>query len=259
GAGGRHIGPQFTAAGFAPEGTGRRGGETPVACTARPWPPVFNASPHSFMSPEFFYFDLGRVLLDFDHTRMLRQMAELVGVSVETMAAAVMPSGDPSEGDPQWRLEAGELDEDVYFAGLCHRLGVRPDRAELDRAVSDIFTPIDASMRLAERLHGGGHRLGLLSNTNPIHWRWCLGSGRYPTLDRVFEVGVSSFEAKSMKPDAAIYRHAIARAGVPAERIFFTDDRPENVAGAIACGIDAVLFTGAEALVGDLDARGVAC
>jgi len=44
-------------------------------------------------------------------------------------------------------------------------------------------------------------------------------------------------------------------AGVAAGEIFFTDDRAENVAGAIAAGFDAVLFTSVEALESELRSR----
>lgn len=206
--------------------------------------------------PEFLYFDLGKVLLDFDHARMLRQMAEVAGVSVGAMRSALMPEGEPTEGDPQWRLEAGQLGEDAYYESLCEALGTRPPRAELELAASDMFTPIEASFDLVERLASAGCRLGLLSNTNPIHWRFFM-DGRYPALPTAFEVLVGSFEVGAMKPDPLIYRVAIERAGVAAERVFFTDDKQENVDGAIACGLDAVLFTGAEALAEQLRSRGL--
>lgn len=208
--------------------------------------------------PQFLYFDLGKVLLSFDHGRMVRQMAEVGRVSVEAMRAALMPSGEPTQGDPQWQLEAGHLSEDDYYEQLCESLGCRPPRADLDLAASDMFEPIEASMRLLERLKAGGHRLGLLSNTNPIHWRFFM-DGRFPTLNEIFEVEIGSFHVGAMKPDPVIYHAAIKRAGVPAEQIFFTDDREENIAGAIACGIDAVLFTETATLEADLRSRGIAC
>ena len=60
-----------------------------------------------------------------------------------------------------------------------------------------------------------------------------------------------------MKPDSKIYESAIARTGVEPERIFFTDDRPENVEGAVTQGIDAVLFTSVPDLMNELKNRGV--
>jgi putative hydrolase of the HAD superfamily len=207
-------------------------------------------------TPEFLYFDLGKVLLTFDHPRMLRQMAAVADVSVEAVRTAIMPCGEPTVGDPQWRLEAGTLSIDGYYEHLCESLGVRPPREELWRAASDIFAPIEASMDLLERLHAAGHRLGLLSNTSPVHWDFFM-DGRFPTLTRVFEIPLGSFHAGTMKPDPAIYHYAAEKAGVSPQRVFFTDDRADNVEGARACGLDAVLFTDTAQLESDLRARGL--
>ena len=185
-------------------------------------------------------------------------MADAAGVTAEAMRTALMPSGDPAQHDPQWDLEAGALSESDYYEQLCERIGARPPRERLNLAASDIFAPIEPSMALLERLHAAGRRLGLLSNTNSIHWRYYF-DGRYPTLSKVFEVRIGSFEVGAMKPDPVIYQAALERAGVPAEKVFFTDDRVENVEGAIACGIDAVRFTDTAQLERDLRARGVDC
>ena len=45
------------------------------------------------------------------------------------------------------------------------------------------------------------------------------------------------------KPDPAIYRIVLDRAGVDASDAVFLDDSPTNVEGAIAVGMPAVLFT----------------
>jgi FMN phosphatase YigB (HAD superfamily) len=209
-------------------------------------------------TPEFLYFDLGRVLLTFDHAKMLRQMAGAAGVEPHVMREAIMPSGSPCEGDLQWQLEAGQVSDDEYFELVCERIGKRPQREQLEQASNDIFAPIESSLELLERLHEAGYRLGLLSNTCGMHWRWFL-DGRYPTLTKVFEVQLGSFQVGAMKPYPAIYEAAIAKAGVPAEKVFFTDDRQDNVAGAIACGIDAVHFSDTARLEYDLRARGIDC
>jgi putative hydrolase of the HAD superfamily len=206
------------------------------------------------MPPQFFYFDIGNVLLAFDHDRMIRQMAAVAAVGETAMREAILPSED--ETDLQWALEAGQITENDYYEQLCKTLSVRPPRKELNFAASDIFEPMEPTLRLVERMQRVGLRLGLLSNTNSVHWRFFL-DGRYPVLSRCFEQTVSSFEAQSMKPDSGIYRLAIEKAKVLPSDIFFVDDKEENVAGAIACGIDAVLFTGADDLEAALRERGV--
>jgi HAD superfamily hydrolase (TIGR01509 family) len=60
-----------------------------------------------------------------------------------------------------------------------------------------------------------------------------------------------------MKPAPEIYAAAAAMAAVAPEEIFYTDDRPDNVAGAIAAGYDAVLFQDVRQLARELRRRGV--
>jgi putative hydrolase of the HAD superfamily len=59
------------------------------------------------------------------------------------------------------------------------------------------------------------------------------------------------------KPGQAIYNRALDILGAPAERVLFIDDRAENVASAEAAGMEAILFTGADALRSELASLGV--
>ncbi|MFD6798081.1 HAD-IA family hydrolase [Streptomyces cyaneofuscatus] len=53
---------------------------------------------------------------------------------------------------------------------------------------------------------------------------------------------VTSAVEQVAKPDPAIYRIAAERAGVPAERCLFVDDRQENVDAATDLGMTGVLY-----------------
>jgi putative hydrolase of the HAD superfamily len=59
------------------------------------------------------------------------------------------------------------------------------------------------------------------------------------------------------KPDLAIYKRALDILGRPPERILFIDDRPENVAGAVAIGMKGIRFEGEDALRASLASLGV--
>ena len=67
-------------------------------------------------------------------------------------------------------------------------------------------------------------------------------------LRRYFRVAFSSCYVGLRKPDPAIYRRAL---------VLFIDDREENVVGGLAEGINAIRFTGADALRGELERLGV--
>jgi FMN phosphatase YigB (HAD superfamily) len=207
------------------------------------------------MPPRFLYFDLGNVLLSFSHDRMCRQMAEVAGLEPEAVRRLLF---EAAEGRPlQWRFEAGEVDAAAAYEHFCREAGCRPEQAALEAAASDMFAELPESVALVRRLAALGYRLGVLSNTNPLDFNFCRRT--FPFLEECFELAVVSYEARAMKPGPEIFRYAVERAGVasPGE-VFFTDDREENVAGALAVGLDAVLFESAEQVAQELARRGVA-
>jgi putative hydrolase of the HAD superfamily len=208
------------------------------------------------MKPAFLYFDLGNVLLTFSHERMCRQMAEVAGVSPAAVREALFGTPQTDAGHSvQWRFERGDLNALAVYEHFCEALGVRPDREQLSAAAGNIFEAIPESLAIIERLAAAGARLGIMSNTNPIDWAF-ISSGEFPFINRCFEHYVLSYKARAMKPERAIYEHAVQLAGFPAGEVFFTDDREENVAGAIEAGLDAVLFTTPADLKRDLVQRG---
>lgn len=212
------------------------------------------------MPPRVLYFDLGKVLVEFSHERMCAQMAEAAGISPDAVWQALF--GDAECVAAQVRYETGHISTDEFFDHFCAVTGTSPDRKRLADAVCDIFSPIEPMWELARSLAAAGNRLAILSNTNPVQWEY-ITDGRFPLVAMgsavsAFDWAILSYEAQAMKPDSVIYEAAIVRAGVAAEEVFFTDDREENVTGALAVGMDAVLFTGCDALTAELRERGVA-
>lgn len=202
-------------------------------------------------SIEFIYFDLGNVLLSFCHERMCSQMAQVAGVDAERVRSLLFDS------DSQRRFETGELNRDAYFDYFCEGVGRRVDRAALELAASDIFDVRPTMTPLLAALEASGVRMAILSNTNETHWRFLAAGPFAEVVPGPFEFAVLSFEERSMKPNSKIFEAAIRRAGAPPERIFFMDDRPENVEGARRVGIDAVQFVDERQLAADLESRGV--
>lgn len=208
------------------------------------------------MTPKFLYFDLGNVLIAFSHERMMRQMAQAAGVSEEEVRRALTTESAPRTS-LHWRLERGDISKDQFYEELAAALPRPFERPAMNLAVCDIFAPIAASLALVSRLKAAGNRLGILSNTNAPQWGF-LNDGRFPELNEAFELKITSFEARSLKPDAGIYQHAARLAGFSPGELFFTDDRDDNVEGAIAAGLDAVRFESTEQLESELKKRGIA-
>ncbi len=197
----------------------------------------------------FFYFDLGNVLLHFDHGLACRQMAELAGLAPDVVRRVVFDEG------VQWRYERGEISCQEFHAHFCHATRTSPDFAAFQYAASAIFEVNFSVAPVVVGLASAGQRLGVLSNTCAAHWNYCIP--RYAAL-RFFDVFALSYEIGAMKPDEKTYRAAAELAGVAPDEIFFTDDRPENIEAALRAGFDAVPFTTARRLANELHQRRVA-
>ena len=144
-------------------------------------------------TPRFLYFDLGNVLLHFDHRLACRQMGEVAGVPADRVWDMVFASG------LELRYESGEIDDRQFYETFCSQTGTRPDYDALLMAGSCIFTPNWSIFPVVGALAAAGYRLGILSNTCPGHWSYC-SSGRYGLLNKGFEVYALSYELKACKP-----------------------------------------------------------
>ncbi|MFM7072833.1 MAG: HAD family hydrolase [Planctomycetota bacterium] len=198
--------------------------------------------------PAFFYFDLGNVLLDFDHAIACRNVAEITGLAPEVVRQTIFRSG------LELRYEGGELTTEEFHLEFESRTGTKVSLDALMLACSDMFTVKPGMAAILAELRAAGHRLGLLSNTNVAHWRFVYPT-RYNELWPHFEVFALSFELKSLKPMPRIYEQAAELARVPATSIFFVDDRADNVANAEAVGMDAIRFESAMQVRQELNLR----
>jgi putative hydrolase of the HAD superfamily len=94
-----------------------------------------------------------------------------------------------------------------------------------------------------------GVRLALLSNA-PEPLATAIDKSEWaPSFDRRFY----SCRLGLAKPDPAVFRAVLDDLGAAPHSVLFIDDRPENVLAAAALGLQAVRFTLAEELAGQLD------
>jgi len=201
-------------------------------------------------TPKFIYFDLGNVLLYFDHQLAARQIAEVADISPEQVWQTLF------ERDLLARFERGELSREQFHSEFCTATGTCGDFDRLEFAASHIFGMNYSMLPIVSKLEDAGYRLGILSNTCASHWNYVLA--RYRALfPHAFEVLALSYEIGAAKPDAKIYHAAAKLAGVQPNEIFYCDDIQANVDGALSAGFDAVLYTTTPALVDELHARGV--
>ena len=193
-------------------------------------------------------FDLGGVIVPFDFMRAYRRFEQMTGTPPERLRETITDTGLV----PQF--ESGQLEPDEFVERLTGAIGVSMSMREFRDLWVSIFLPEALIPEAFLESLRARHRMLLLSNTNAIHFEMIRET--YPQLNH-FDHLVLSHEVKAMKPSPEIYAAALANADADPDECFFTDDVAAYVEGARHAGIDAVQFTGFNALLGHLRARGI--
>jgi FMN phosphatase YigB (HAD superfamily) len=202
------------------------------------------------MAPQHIFFDVGNVLVRFDRAEALSRVAEALGVQPDRLREAV------DEGDLLAELEAGRLDWDAVCSALAGRLDRTVEPGAIGEAYCSGFTLAHGMIPVLAGLERAGCPAGILSNTSAIHWAHLVGRGFGLLPGRLQPLVLSHLEGH-LKPEPEIFEIAARRAGVPPERIFFTDDIPAHVEAARRAGWDAEPFSSPIELARCLERRGL--
>lgn len=194
-------------------------------------------------------FDLGNVLIDFDHRIAMRALAGLSPKPPEEIFNLIFDS------ELTGSFEEGVLAPEEFFLKI---------KAVLDLKISyETFVPIwneifffseknFAVYTLASCL-AKNYKVSVLSNINSLHLSYIQKT--FP-LFNLFPI-ITSCELGTRKPDPKAYQLALERVGVAAAECFYTDDRAELIARARGMGIRGYTFTGSAQLKKDLLDNGV--
>jgi putative hydrolase of the HAD superfamily len=192
-------------------------------------------------------FDLGNVLIAVDEGRAAERLAARTGKTRQHIE-------EYARGTPYaTELALGKMSKKRFFRTVARDLAFDGTYEEFAEIWSDIFTPIEPMVALAESLTARVPRL-VLSNTNAIHIDFVLE--HYPFLND-FDAHVFSHEVGLLKPDAAIYQYALGKYGLTAGRTVFIDDIAANAEAARRVGMQAVHFRDSDQARAELTKLGV--
>ena len=180
-------------------------------------------------------FDFGGVVVTLDHNEAVRRFAAL---GLENAAEQLNPY---TQGGIFGELELGNISAEVFIeklSGLCHRqlsydeclhawLGYRKELPQRN---------LDTIVRLREE----GHRVILLSNTNPFMMKWALSNdfdGKGHSVAHYFDALYLSYKMGVMKPNETFFRTMLMMERILPANTLFIDDGPRNVAAASQLGI----------------------
>lgn len=155
---------------------------------------------------------------------------------------------DPST-DPLWQsmIAGGELTEREYWARRAADVGKSAGRElSLRDYMTMLYDPPIADMIRAEatdvvqRALAAGYGVSILTNDmRAFHGReWEAGVDFLLLVDHIIDCS----DTDILKPDPRAFQRAVDIIAVPAERILFVDDQPQNVRGAESFGLNAFWF-----------------
>lgn len=198
------------------------------------------------MAEKFVYFDLGNVLVTFDPRIAAQRLADAAACNIDRVLETVFIS------DVQQRYESGRLTDDQYADEINRMLGSDLSTERVLEAISEIFQPNWPIMLALENLKARGIPMGILSNTCDAHWSWLMQRD-WPMLHGWFQHHILSYRVQCMKPEQGIYQASEDQCGLVGSRIFFTDDRQENIQSAAGRGWITHHFSGVDGLMETLN------
>ena len=173
-------------------------------------------------------FDVGGVLVRLRYQPFVQYLTE-AGIDMSDLPAWLATVD----------LDAHERGE-ITGRDLLDRIAasaLRPfDPRDLERRWLDMFDRSAEMFELAQGLMDE-YRVYLLSNVGDLHWSHL--DAEYG-IASVGHGAIASFRVGAVKPSAAIYREAERRFDLDPAATVFVDDLARNVAGARACGWQAI-------------------
>ncbi|MBI4618893.1 MAG: HAD family phosphatase [Desulfobacterales bacterium] len=193
-------------------------------------------------------FDLGKVILNFDHMLICDGIARYSKYSSND----VCQLGFNSETFELY--DRGKIKSEDLFQWILRRFDINISYDMFKSVWSDIFSLNDSVETVLSALKKNGYYLVLVSNTNELHFDFIRENFKVIEL---FDDLVLSYRIGYSKPHKEIFREALKRAGSSPEDSVYIDDIEEFCKAAEDLGINSILYRSTEQLIKCLEELGV--
>ena len=196
-------------------------------------------------------FDLGNVLINFDHTIAANKISRFCDKSPQEIFNLFFDSNLTA------LFEEGKIQPLEFFLKVKGMLNLKLEYVQFLPIWNEIFfltTQNRAVYNLAKALKER-YKIALLSNINILHFAYLKRN--FPVFDAFHNI-ITSFEIGFRKPHPLIYKKTLEalKVSLPSE-VFYTDDRPELIEKAGELGLRSFVFKGAEELKHNLEEVGI--
>lgn len=202
-------------------------------------------------SIEVILYDLGNVILPFNHYQIAEKLSRFSQTQELQDPEKIFSYLFDFQRGMINRFDVGEISPREFFQILKEDLGLSISFSQFLPIWEDIFSEnVEVSQIILSQK--GRWRLGLLSNTDPLHFNYVLS--KFPIM-RAFDQWILSYKVGFKKPTVEIFQKAIEWASVEPQKILFIDDIEKHVEVAISLGMEGVHFISAEQLEKELSLK----
>jgi len=203
---------------------------------------------------EVIFFDLGNVILPFNNYQIAEKLCRFSQKREFQDPEKIFSYLFDLEKGVINDFDMGRVSPSEFFQSIKKSLGLSIAFEKFIPIWTDIFIENQEVSEIILSLKGKW-RLGLLSNTDPLHFQYIVST--FPIVSTL-EKWILSYEVGFKKPDARIFQRAMEWASVEPEKILFIDDTKGHVEAAISLGMQGVHFISATKLREELFQRQVA-
>jgi len=189
-------------------------------------------------------FDLGNVILPFNHYQIAERLSRFTKIKNFQDPQRIFSYLFDFEKGAINGYEVGKVSSIEFFQSLKESLLLSISFEEFIPLWNDIFWENVEVSEIIGSLKGK-KRLGLISNTNRLHFDYILL--KFPVI-QFFDKWILSHEVGFKKPAIEIFQKAIEWASVEPEKILLIDDIKKHVEVAVSLGMQGIHFVSAQEL-----------
>jgi FMN phosphatase YigB (HAD superfamily) len=193
---------------------------------------------------EVIFFDLGNVMLPFNNYQIAEKLSGFSQKREFQDPKKIFSYLFDFEKGVINDFDMGRVSPSEFFQSIKKYLGLSIAFEKFIPIWTDIFIENQEVSEIIVSLKGRW-RLGLLSNTDPLHFNYIVST--FPIISAL-EKWILSYEVGFKKPDARIFQRAMEWASVEPEKILFIDDTKGHVEAAVSLGMQGIHFVSADQL-----------
>jgi putative hydrolase of the HAD superfamily len=188
---------------------------------------------------KLFVFDLGNVILPFEHHQIAVKLHEASLVKDRFTPDDIFRYLFDHQKGFVNAYEEGLISSRDFFKELKERYKLELEPEDFKEIWNDIFEEDAGVSEIILYLKEKGYPIFLLSNTNELHFSYVME--RYPIIHH-FDEWILSFEVGAKKPQEKIYDVIFERKSLERHEVLYIDDIPDYIKAAAGFGIPGIVF-----------------